>query len=255
MNLFKKYSTISFIGVLLLFAFFYYGYYYRCSLYPAGEGGCEGVTALRLLEGQVPMKEVILGYNLLWFYPIVALFKIFGPSYTFLRIYFFLIATATSLLAFTVIKITTRHSWLAFLGAILVLILPGQLFRNYMAFLAMLNMAFFLKTFLLPCASSRRRLIWMTASGAVLGLTFLIRVDLGFFFHGSFFRTYLPCARDHYISSHIFSFKALQPCFDRTNTSRHCGISITSPFLLRRDASRLFRLFLRAIPTTSSNHY
>lgn len=180
-SLLKKHSTSSLIGILLLFAFFYYSYYYRCSLYPAGEGGCEGVTALRLLAGQIPMKEAILGYNLLWFYPIVALFKIVGPSYTFLRIYFFLIATATSLLAFMILKMTTQRSWVAFLGALLALILPGQLFRNYMAFLVMLNMTFFLKTFFFTPSNCLKKLLWITATGTILGLTFLFRVDLGYF--------------------------------------------------------------------------
>jgi hypothetical protein len=63
----------------------------------------------------------------------------------------------------------------------LVLAVPGQLFRNYMAFLVMLNMALFLKAFLLPCKNKIERLLWMTVSGAALGLTFLVRIDLGFF--------------------------------------------------------------------------
>lgn len=74
---------------LLLFAFCYYGSYYRCSLYLAGEGGVEGVTALRLMQGNIPFLETAMNYNLFWFYPIVGLFKIFGPSYTVLRIFFF----------------------------------------------------------------------------------------------------------------------------------------------------------------------
>lgn len=170
-----------FPSILLLFAWFYYGFYYRCSLYPSGEGGVEGVTALRLLSGKIPIVDIALNYNLLWFYPIVWLFKIVGPSYTALRIFFFTIATMTGLLAFFIVKITTRHLWLALLAGILALLLPGQLFRNYMAFTVMLNMALFLKTFLFPGRHLKTHLLWMLATGCSLGVAFLIRIDLGFF--------------------------------------------------------------------------
>jgi hypothetical protein len=167
--------------ILLLFALCYYGSYYRCSLYPSGEGGVEGMTALRLLSGKIPIVEVTLNYNLLWFYPIVLLFKVVGPSYTALRIYFFAIATMTGLLAFFIVKKTTNQCWLALLAGILALLLPGQLFRNYMAFTVMLTMFLFLKTFTLPCRNMKTHLLWMAATGCSLGMTFLIRIDLGFF--------------------------------------------------------------------------
>ncbi|MBM3856517.1 MAG: hypothetical protein FJ390_00965, partial [Verrucomicrobia bacterium] len=174
----KQYLILFF---LLLFALCYYGSYYRCSLYPASEGGIEGVVALRLMEGKVPFLETALNYNLFWFYPIVALFKIFGPSYTTLRIFFFFLATLTSLLSFYAVRLTTRNLGVATLAGLLTLILPGQLFRNYMAFLVMLNMALFLKAFLSSHSTPQKNLLWVAAAGFALSLTFLIRVDLGFF--------------------------------------------------------------------------
>jgi len=180
----KQYGALI---LLLLFALCYYGSYYRCSLYPAGEGGLEGVTALRLLAGQIPMIDTKLNYNVLWFYPIVALFKIFGPSYTVLRIFFFFLATLTGLLAFYVVQLTTRRTAVAALAGLLVLILPGQLFRNYMAFLVMLNIALFLKAFLFSHQSHRRQLFWIGIAGLALSLTFLIRIDLGIFLSLIFF--------------------------------------------------------------------
>ncbi len=183
---FRRFRNIFALLFLLLFAFFYYSYYYRCSLYPAGEGGCEGVTALRLLSGKVPIRDVTLNYNLLWFYPIVLLFKFFGPSYTALRIYFFAMATLTGLLAFWITRKTTHCYSLALLAGIVALLLPGQLFRNYMAFCVMLNMLCFLKTFALPCSSVKKHFLWMIATGCSLGMTFLIRIDLGFFLSSLF---------------------------------------------------------------------
>ena len=174
-------------ALLLLFALFYYGSYYRCSLYPSGEGGVEGVIALRLLEGKIPFVETVLNYNLFWFYPIVALFKIFGPSYTVLRIFFFFLASLTGLLSFYVVSLTTKRLGTATLAGLLTLILPGQLFRNYMAFLVMLNMALFLKAFLFSYPTHRKQLLWIGAAGLSLGLTFLIRIDLGVFLSLIFF--------------------------------------------------------------------
>lgn len=169
------------IPFLLLFACCYYGSYYRCSLYPAGEGGLEGTIALRLLEGKIPFLETALSYNLFWFYPIVALFKIFGPSYTILRIFFFCVASCTGLLIFHIVSSLTKRLLPAILAAILALLLPGQLFRNYMAFLVVLNMALFLKAFLSYQSTLKKRLLWIGATGLALSGTFLIRIDLGFF--------------------------------------------------------------------------
>ena len=167
--------------LLPILALCYYAYYYRCGLYPAGEGGVEGVTALRLISGKLPIVDVALNYNLLWFYPIVWLFKITGPSYTAIRIFFFTLCTLTSLLAYGIIWKTRHQVGLALLAGIIVLLIPGQLFRNYMAFIVMLNMAVFIKAYLLPCQNYLIRLGWLMASGLTLGLAFLIRLDIGFF--------------------------------------------------------------------------
>ncbi|MFI0348356.1 MAG: ArnT family glycosyltransferase [Chthoniobacterales bacterium] len=167
--------------ILPLLAIFYYGYYYRCGLYPSGEGGVEGVTALRLISGKLPIVEVALNYNLLWFYPIVWLFKIGDPSYTAIRVFFFTLSTLTCLLAYGIVWKTTCRATLAFLAGMIVLLLPGQLFRNYMAFIVMLNMAVFLKAYILPCKNNFTRFVWLIVSGLTLGLAFLIRLDIGFF--------------------------------------------------------------------------
>lgn len=166
--------------LLPFFAMLYYGQYYRAGLYPAAEGGLEGVVALRLMEGQRPIVDTFLGYNLLWFYPVVWLFKIFGPSYTALRLFFLTLCTVTGLVAFRVVLKTTGKAWAAFLTGILVLVIPGQMFRNYMAFVAVANMSLFLSAYVLP-SGVFRRLLWMTACGIMLGITFLIRIDVGVF--------------------------------------------------------------------------
>jgi len=167
--------------ILLTFALLYYGFYYRAGLYPAAEGGVEGMIALRLLEGQRPIIDTFLGYNLLWFYPVVALFKIFGPSYTALRIFFFVLSTITGLLSFRLVRKATDSTIVALLTGLLVLVIPGQMFRNYMAFMVVLNMTVFLSAFVFPARTTIIRLLWMAACGISLAIAWLIRVDVGFF--------------------------------------------------------------------------
>ena len=69
--------------------------YYRSGLNFSGEGGTVAIVAMRLLDGQRPIVDTFLGYNVMWFYPVAWLFKLTGPDYTALRIFFFRFAPAT----------------------------------------------------------------------------------------------------------------------------------------------------------------
>src|SRR5205823_6583952 len=69
------------LWLLLLGALCYFGSYYRHGLNFRDEGGTEALLAKRLLEGERPFLDLVLGYNLLWFYPIVGLFKLFGVNF------------------------------------------------------------------------------------------------------------------------------------------------------------------------------
>ncbi len=77
--------------LLVAFALFYYAQYYRSGLNLGGEGGTVAVVAMRLMEGQKPIADTFLGYNLMWFYPVVWLFKLTGPNYIALRVFFFVL--------------------------------------------------------------------------------------------------------------------------------------------------------------------
>ena len=74
---------------MAIFAVIYYACYYRSGLNFSGEGGTVAIVALRLLDGQRPIVDTFLGYNVMWFYPVVWLFQLTGPDYTALRIFFF----------------------------------------------------------------------------------------------------------------------------------------------------------------------
>jgi hypothetical protein len=163
------------------FAVVYYSLYVRAGLNLGGEGGTAGVVALRLLDGQRPFVDTFLGYNVLWFFPVAGLFEITGPSYLALRWYFFAFCTASGLLVYFVVHGHTRNPWYSAVPAVMAILVPGMIFRNYMPFLGILNAFLLTRAFVIPRKSSRRSLAWMAAAGAGLGLTFLFRIDLGVF--------------------------------------------------------------------------
>lgn len=168
--------------LLILLGALYYGYYYNAGIYPSAEGGLEGVCALRLMAGQRPIVDTFLGYNVLWFYPVVWIFKVTGPNYTALRIFFLTLCLITGLLSFRVLMRCSRSPWIALLGGVLTIVIPGQMYRNYMPFLAVLNFSVLHAAYILPPRSTAARMLWMLGAGLVLGITFLIRIDLGYFF-------------------------------------------------------------------------
>ncbi len=165
--------------VVLIFAFLYYLSYYRNGLNLGGEGGTAGVLALRLLEGQRPIADTFLGYNVLWFYPIVWLFKIFGPNYLVVKVYFFAICTLTAVLATLLMRRVTGSSLLAAGTGLLLVLIPGTQFRNYLPFLGVLNMVTLFQVFIFSHTRHWERWAWMGIAGLVLGLTYLIRIDVG----------------------------------------------------------------------------
>src|SRR4051812_36290778 len=106
-GLFRKWGPL----VLLVFAVLYYGQYYRSGLNLGGEGGTVAVNAMRLNEGWLPIKDTTLNYNVMWFYPVAWLFKLTGPDYITLRIYFFALCVVAALLGFLIVRRVTGFGW------------------------------------------------------------------------------------------------------------------------------------------------
>ena len=170
--------------LLLGIAIAYYAIYALSGLDLGGEGGLTAVYAQRLLEGQRPFVDTFLGYNLLWFYPIVWLFQIFGPNFTLVRIFFFVLSILTGMLAYRTVRRVTHSDLLAFGCALVLILIPGIQFRNYLGLLGVANLATLLEAFGLPHRSQRERLVWIAVAALAIALTFLIRIDLGIFFCG-----------------------------------------------------------------------
>ena len=168
--------------IVMLVAIVYYGSYYRSGLPLAGEGGTVAVIAMRLIEGQRPLVDTFLGYNLMWFYPVVWLFQLTGPNYNALAIFFFSLCTITGIMAFFTVRKISKAGWFAVLTALGPVLIPGMMFRNYMGFLAVLNMICLLQAYVFEQPGRWRQLIWMALAGIAVGITYLFRIDLGAFF-------------------------------------------------------------------------
>lgn len=174
-------SRLAWLTLLIIVAAVYYGSYFMYGINFRDEGGTIALVAQRLLEGERPFKEVVLGYNVMWFYPVVALFKVVGVHFVLMRAYFLALSALAAVLAFFAVEKVSRRPWFAFLVALLPLLVPGMTFKNYMPLLAIANTLCLLHVALAPL-NTREIAIKTVIGGAVLGLTFLIRIDLGIFF-------------------------------------------------------------------------
>ncbi|MDB6174866.1 MAG: hypothetical protein JWL59_4177 [Chthoniobacteraceae bacterium] len=160
---------------LILIGAGYYGLYFRCGFNLADEGSVM-LLSQRILQGERPLTDLMLGYNILWFYPISGLFWLFGVSLVAMRIYFFSLALITALLGYSIVCRITGHRLYAFIVGLLLVAYPGTSYRVYLPFLVMVNGYCLLRLI------RDNGWLWVTAGATVLGLTFLVRVDVGIFF-------------------------------------------------------------------------
>lgn len=174
---FEKFLSRWGAAVILLAALAYYALYWRTGLNLGGEGGSNAVLAMRIMEGKRPIADTFLGYNLMWFYPLVAIFGVTGPHYLAMRVFFFALCALNAVLGYSVVRATTGKAWLSTGIGILLVIAPGMLFRNYMGLIGTLSALLFLRGYVLPAANARRQIARMAAAGAGLALCFLIRIE------------------------------------------------------------------------------
>ena len=167
--------------LILAIALLYYGSYYRHDLRFRDEGGTIALGAQRLLAGERPLVDVTLNYNVLWFYSVVGLFKMFGVNFVLMRAYFLALSALAALLAFFVVNRAGRRPWIAFAVALLCVLVPGMIFKNYIPLLVVANSLLLLRA-ALTAPGSAGSFGNIIAGGVLTGMTFLIRIDLGIFF-------------------------------------------------------------------------
>jgi hypothetical protein len=162
-------------SALVLFAILYYSLIFRYGLNLADEGNV-ALISQRLMHGERPFLDVAPGYNVLWFYPISTLFRIFGTNLLLMRAYFYAISTGSGLIAFFLLRRLDAPLWLAFLQGAIVISINGQYFKAYIPFLILSNL-FAITLFL----TSQRKALLSLGAGVLLGTTFLTRIDIGIF--------------------------------------------------------------------------
>ncbi len=168
--------------VILVAAIAYYASYWHFWFNPHDEGGTACLIAQRLMQGERPWVDVEPGYNIGWFYPIVGLFHITGVNYLAVRAWFFVLATITALLGYGIVTRVTGSRWFGLATGLLLVVFPGSQFKDYIPLAEAANTACIIH-FIYTDPKSRGR--WFGAAilaGVVLGLTFLVRVELGYFF-------------------------------------------------------------------------
>src|SRR5439155_22017931 len=85
--------------LLTLIAAVYYSLYFRYGFNIADDGSVV-LLSQRILGGERPIRDLMLGYNVLWFYPISGLFALFGVNFIVARVWFFALATLTAMLVY-----------------------------------------------------------------------------------------------------------------------------------------------------------
>ena len=177
----EKRARLFFTLLVLGLALLYYGSYYRHDLRFRDEGGTVALGAQRLLNGERPIVDVTLNYNVLWFYPIVALFKWFGVNFVLMRAYFLALSAVAALIAFFTVNRAGRQPWIALAVALLCVLVPGMIFKNYIPLLVIANSSLLMRA-ALTAPRTNRSFCLVAAGGVLVGITFLIRIDLGLFF-------------------------------------------------------------------------
>ena len=168
-------GTFALMTILVLTAFLYYGQYYNKNFNFADEGNI-ALISQRILEGEIPLKDIEFGAGPIWPYSIVLLFGVFGVDFIAMKVYFFSLATATALLGFaTVTRYTSRH-WLGFLAGLLLILIPGVIERIFIPLAIVSNMYMLSR---IDIDKPTLALGQLVPAAMVIALTFLLRGDLG----------------------------------------------------------------------------
>jgi hypothetical protein len=172
----KKLQSLGF-PLFVLFTLFYYGSYFNAGLTLNGEAGSNVLLAMRIQSGWLPMKDMFMGYNLMWFYPLTWIFNITGPHLLATQIYFMTLSALTGMLGYALVQRATGWAWLALGTAVLMVLMPGAIFRNYMGLIGTLASFVLVRAYVLNAGSTLRQCIWMGLAGSAISLCYLIRIE------------------------------------------------------------------------------
>jgi hypothetical protein len=162
---------------LALFAAVYYGLYFNAHLTLTGEAGSNVLIAQRINEGWRPIKDMFIGYNLMWFYPLAWIFEFTGPHLLASRIYFMVLAGISGLLGFLLVRRVTGFAIPAAIAGGLMILMPGAMYRNTVGFVGTLAAFALVYGYVVPHRSRVSSILWMGFAGAAMSLCYLIRIE------------------------------------------------------------------------------
>lgn len=143
----------------------------------------EGIVnygAVRTLNGEIPHRDFWTQYGPGQFYALAGLFKIFGASVLVSRIWDSLIGALLSLSIYIVAKNLTSRKMALLPWGLTTIWLAYARFYNYPIVPALLfSMLSLLALF--PFFAQKQKLLWLMASGILVGIEVLFRHDLGFY--------------------------------------------------------------------------
>ena len=159
------------------FAVVYYFCYYNANLTLTGEAGSNVLIAQRILEGWRPIKDMFIGYNLMWFYPLSGIFEFTGPHLLASRIYFMVLCGISGVLGFLLVRKVTGFATLAAISGGLMILMPGAMYRNNVGFVGALASFALVFGYVVPHRTRLSSILWMGFAGAAMSLCFLIRIE------------------------------------------------------------------------------
>lgn len=162
---------------VVAFALVYYGLYFNADFTLTGEAGSNVLIAQRILEGWRPIKDMFIGYNLMWFYPLAWIFEFTGPHLLASRIYFMTLAGVSGVLGFLLVRRVTGIAILAAIAGGLMILMPGAMYRNNVGFVGVLASFALVYGYLVPHRTRISSILWMGFAGAAMSLCFLIRIE------------------------------------------------------------------------------
>lgn len=180
--IFKK--NIDFLIIILL-AFLVYHQHYNYGFNFGDEGSLAYITEA-MLEGKVPFIDISIGYNIMWYYPSVLLFYLFGSDFIFLKIFLFSIAAFNSILSYHIIFSFTKNRILSFLTSLIFILVPGPIHKIYIPLMSLCAIIAFKNI-----KSTKKSIAGITPSAILVGISSLFRVEMGIMFFCIFLITIL----------------------------------------------------------------
>jgi hypothetical protein len=163
--------------VLAALSALYYALYFDAGFNFSDEGNY-AQFAYELSLG-ASFNDLPVGYGLLWFKVGEAMFRLFGPNYLIVRLFFFVCVLATTLLVYVALARLTGRRWFAVSIAAVPALAPAFLPTAFYGLCILINCVAQLSLAQRLAAARPRDAAW---AGAALAVSFQIRPDFGYVF-------------------------------------------------------------------------